>query len=160
MSSPQPGATAPEVPVPSLPYRVRPLGVRIAVAAVLVGLLVVCAAVWVGFGEETRAKFTLFQISTLIVLGLLIAATGHAVGRSRLDVRADGLTVVNGYRIHDVAWRDVTAVRMRPGAPWASIVRADGTSLGLLAVIQTDGARAQRALHQLRAVARAAHRSG
>lgn len=159
MTSPQP-ATAADVAVPPLPYRVRPFGIRITVAAVLVGLLAVCAAVWIGFGPEVRAKFTVFQISTLLVLGLLIVATGHAVGRSRLDVRADGLTVVNGYRSHDVAWRDVTAVRMRPGAPWASLGLADGTSLGLLAVIQTDGARAERAVRDLRAVARAAHRAG
>ena len=150
MSSPQPGATAPEVPVPSLPYRVRPLGVRIAVAAVLVGLLVVCAAVWVGFGEETRAKFTLFQISTLIVLGLLIAATGHAVGRSRLDVRADGLTVVNGYRTHHYEWAQIVAFRLRGGAPWAELDVSDGTTVSVFGVQASDGPRAREAVRDFR----------
>src|SRR5690606_34724399 len=102
-----------EVVVPPLPFRVRPLGVRIAIIAVLAGLGAVCAVVWIGFGPQVRAQFTPFQISTLLVLGGLILASGHAVARSRVDVRADGLTVVNGYRTRELDWRDVTAVRMR-----------------------------------------------
>ncbi len=147
-----------EVVVPPLPFRVRPLGVRIAIIAVLAGLGAVCAVVWIGFGPQVRAQFTPFQISTLLVLGGLILASGHAVARSRVDVRADGLTVVNGYRTRELDWRDVTAVRMRPGAPWASLQRADGTVVALLGIQQTDGARAEVAVRRLRAVARAAHR--
>ncbi|MDP9822880.1 PH domain-containing protein [Nocardioides massiliensis] len=148
-----------EVDVPALPFRIRPLGVRLAVVAVLVGLFAVCAAVWIGFDDETRAKFTLFQISTLLVLGALFFATGHAVARSRVDVRADGATVVNGYRTYEVAWRDVASIRMRRGAPWASVVLHDGTAIGLLGVLQTEGVRAERAVRQLREVARAANRA-
>ena len=53
----------------ALPHTWRPLGVRMA--GVLFGglLLVVCAFAWFSFDAETRAKFTIFQRGTLVVLG-------------------------------------------------------------------------------------------
>ena len=153
--SPPPAGSAPTpVEVPPTPFTVRPFGVRLAVYGLLLGLGVVCAAVAVAFGPEVRAQFTIFQISTLLVLGGLAVASGHALGRSRVEVRDDGVTVVNGYRTHRVAWDDVTAVRMRRGAPWASLERRDGAATPLLGIQNSDGARAETAVRQLRAVAR------
>ncbi|MDP3892751.1 PH domain-containing protein [Nocardioides sp.] len=154
-----PPAGAPRTPVqvPPTPFTLRPLGVRIAVYGLLLGLGAVCAAVWVAFGAEVRAEFTIFQRSTLAFLGALALASGHALGRSRVVVRDDGLTVVNGYRTHQVAWGDVVAVRMRRGAPWASLQREDGGVTSLMGIQNSDGARAETAVRQLRAVARARH---
>ena len=151
---PSAGSARPPVEVPPTPFTLRPLGVRIAVYGLLVALGAVCAAVWVAFGPEVRAEFTLFQLGTLAVLAALLVGAGHALGRSRVEVRDDGLTVVNGYRSHQVAWDDVVAVRMRRGAPWASLERRDGAVTALVAIQGSDGARAETAVRQLRAVAR------
>lgn len=154
---PPAGSARTPVEVPPMPFTLRPFGVRLAVYGLLLGLGVVCAAVWVAFGPEVRAQFTPFQLSTLAVLGGLLAASGHALGRSRVVVDEDSLTVVNGYRTHRVAWDDVTAVRMRRGAPWASLERHDGAVTALFGIQNSDGARAETAVRQLRAVARARH---
>lgn len=158
-AEPPPPTDAPRAPVevPPTPFTLRPLGVRVAVYGLLVGLGVVCAAVWVAFGADVRAQFTIFQLSTLGFLGALAVSVGHALARSRVVVRDEGLVVVNGYRAHEVAWDDVTAVRMRRGAPWASLEHRDGEVTALLGIQNSDGARAETGVRQLRAVARARH---
>lgn len=158
MTAPPPppaGSARTPVEVPPTPFTLRPLGVRLAVYGLLLGLGAVCVAVGVAFGPEVRAQFTIFQLSTLAFLGALAVVSGHALGRSRVEVRDDGLTVVNGYRTHQVAWDDVTAVRMRRGAPWASLERRDGAVTALFGIQNSDGARAETAVRRLRAVARA-----
>ena len=44
--------------VPSLPHTWRPFGVRMAGTVLGAGLLVVSALTWIGFDEETQARFT------------------------------------------------------------------------------------------------------
>ena len=94
-----------------------------------------------------RARFTFFQRSTLVALGLLYAAVGHALARSRVVAEETGLTVVNGYKRHVYEWAQVVAVRLPQGAPWATLDLADGTTVSVLAIQGSDGdrARARRA---------------
>ena len=40
----------------------------------------------------------------------------------------DRLVVVNGYRRREYEWAEVLAVHLPPGAPWATLDLADGTS--------------------------------
>lgn len=141
-----------EPPVPSLPRTWRPLGVRMA--GILFGglLLVVCAVAWFSFDAETRAKFTTFQRGTLVFLGLLFFSVGFALARSRVVAEVDRLVVVNGYRRHVYDWAEVVAVHLPPGAPWATLDLADGTSQPAMGIQGSDGARARRALTELRRV--------
>ena len=136
--------------VVSLPHTWRPFGARIAVIALGTMLVVICAFAWFGFDPEIRAKFTFFQRSTLIGLGLLAGAVGHALARSRVVASETGLAVVNGYRRRDYAWAEVIAVHLPPGAPWATIDLADGTTTSLLAIQGSDGDRARAAVRALR----------
>jgi hypothetical protein len=135
---------------PRLPQTFRPLGVRIALA-VLGGLLVLVVGVlWVAFPPEVRSQFTPFQILTLIGLGAMFYAGGYALGRSRLVARADGLTVVNGYRTRRYDWNQVVAVRLRPGSPWAELDISDGTTVPAMGIQGSDGSRAQRQVREVR----------
>jgi hypothetical protein len=138
---------------PALPHTWRPFGAR--VAGILFGgmLLVVCIAAWLGFDDETQAKFTLFQRGTLVFLGLMAFAAWFALVRSRVVADDDRLVVVNGYRRHEYAWAEVVAVHMPPGAPWATLDLSDGTTASALAIQSSDGERARRAVRQLRALA-------
>ena len=135
---------------PRLPQTFRPLGVRIALA-VLGGLLVLVAGVlWLAFPPEIRSQFTPFQILTLIGLGAMFYAGGYALGRSRLVARAEGLTVVNGYRTRRYDWNQVVAVRLRPGSPWAELDISDGTTVPAMGIQGSDGSRAQRQVREVR----------
>ena len=58
--------------------------------------------------------------------------------------------MVNGYRRHDYEWAEVLAVHLPPGAPWAVLDLADGTSQSAMGIQGSDGARAQRAVRELR----------
>ncbi len=140
----------PAVSEPALPRTWRPLGVR--VAGVVFGglLLVVCAAAWFSFDDETRAKFTIFQRGTIIFLGLLFFSVGHAMARSRVVATAERLVVVNGYRRHDYEWAEVVAVHLPRGAPWAVLDLADGTSQPAMGIQGSDGGRARAAVAELR----------
>ena len=136
----------------SLPHTWRPLGVRVASAVLGIGLLVVCALAWVGFDDETRARFTPFQRGTLVFLGLVAFAAWFALMRSRVVAERDRLVVVNGYRRREYEWAEVIAVHLPPGAPWVTLDLADGTTVPAMGIQGSDGARARRAVRELRAL--------
>ena len=134
-----------------MPHTWRPFGVRIAVW-VLGGLLfVVCVVVWIAIGEETRSQFTALQRGTLVFIALLLFATYNALLRSRVTATTEGLTVVNGYRKRTYEWSQVIGVSLRRGAPWGTLDLSDGTTISLIGVQGSDGARARRAVREIRA---------
>ncbi|CAB4694733.1 unannotated protein [freshwater metagenome] len=143
----------PALPGPELPHTWRPLGPRIVGAVVGTGLLATFAVCWLTFPPETRAKFTPFQIGTMLVLGALGFSCLHALLRSRAVARRDGLTVVNGYRRRELAWEQVVAVRLPVGAPWVTLDLTDGTTVSVMGIQSSDGERAKQAVRQLRALA-------
>ncbi len=137
-----------------LPHTWRPLGVRLAGAFFGGLLLVVCAVAWLTFDAETRARFTVFQRGTLVFLGMIAFAAGFALVRSRVVAEADRLVVVNGYRKRTYEWAEVLAIHLPPGAPWAVLDLADGTSAPAMGIQGSDGGRARLAVRQVRALLR------
>jgi hypothetical protein len=134
----------------TLPHSWRPYGARLA-GTVLGGLLLVLVvAVWIAWGADVRARFTLVQRSTLIGLGLLALVGWFALMRSRVTADDHGVTVVNGYRRRVFEWSQVLAINLRRGAPWAGLDLSDGTSVSLFAIQGSDGQRAVRAVRELR----------
>lgn len=136
----------------ALPRTWRPFGVRLAGAALGGGLLVICLFAWIGLPDEVRDEFTLFQRGTLVALGLLAFSAWFALVRSRAVATDAGLTVVNGYKRREFEWAELVAVRLPPGAPWATLDLADGTTCAVMAIQGSDGARARRALLELRSL--------
>ena len=135
-----------------LPVRFRPVGVRVAGLVFGAALLLVGVVVWVTFPPSVRESFTFFQRATLIAMFATGVVLGHALGRCRVDAEEAGLRVVNGYRTHVLSWPQVVAVRMRPGNPWATLDLADGTSLAVMGIQGSDGARASAQVRRLRAL--------
>lgn len=135
---------------PELPHTFRPLGVRFA--GILSGamLLVVFVFTWFALGPEFRAKFTPFQIGTLVFLWLLGAAAMYALVRSRLVASSSRLVVVNGYRRREYDWAEVVRVNLPPGAPWVTLDLADGSTVSAMGIQGSDGSRAQRDVRLLR----------
>ena len=135
-----------------LPRTWRPLGVRIAgtvAALLLVGL---CVGAWIALGEDIRGRFTLWQRSTLIGLGLMGAVVWLALLRSRVTAAVDEVAVVNGFKRRDLAWAQIVAVRLRRGAPWAEMDLSDGTTIAVMAIQGSDGERARTAVREFRSV--------
>ncbi|HYF71620.1 MAG TPA: PH domain-containing protein [Nocardioides sp.] len=137
---------------PSLPHTWRPLGVRVAGVVLGAGLVVCFGLAWIGFDQETRDKFTPFQLGTLAFLGLLAFSVWFALVRCRVVAEPERLVVVNGYRRRELAWAQVVGVRLPPGAPWVTLDLADGTTLSAMGIQGSDGDRARRAVRELRAV--------
>jgi hypothetical protein len=145
-----PAGSDPAAGLPSLPHTYRPLGPRIVAVVLVVGLAVVCAMAWIGFDEDVKAKFTVFEKLTMAFIALLILACVHALTRSRVRATRDKLVVVNGYRRRELAWAQVVAVRMPPGAPWARLDLTDGSEISAMGIQGSDGARARAAVRDLR----------
>jgi hypothetical protein len=148
---------ASEVVPPELPHRWRPLGVRLA-GWFFGGLfVVVCAAMWIGLGEELRGRFMLREELTMLalVVGLLVCL--HAMMRCRVDADSDGVTVVNGYRTHRLPWSRIVDVHLPPGAPWATLDLVDGSTVSAMGIQGSDGVRSRRAVRELRALVERAH---
>ena len=140
------------ITTPELPHTWRPFGVRMA-GYVFGGLLLVfCIAFWILIGPTDRAKFTTFQMITLVAMGLLAFSVWWALVRPRVTASAEGLTVVNGYKRRDLEWAQVIGVNLRRGAPWASLDLSDGETVAVMAIQGSDGPRAARAVRELRAL--------
>ncbi|WP_122817327.1 PH domain-containing protein [Nocardioides pantholopis] len=136
-----------------LPRTWRPLGPRIAGIVFGGALLVVFGVAWVTLGAENRAKFTPFQIGTMVVLTALGYAVIYALVRSRVVAEPDRLVIVNGYRRRELDWAEVVAIRLPPGAPWATLDLSDGTTVSAMGIQGSDGARAQQAVREIRTLA-------
>ena len=136
----------------SLPHTWRPLGVRLAGGVLGGGLLILCAGAWITFPDDVKETFTIFQRLTAIGLGLMAFAAWFALVRSRVVATDDRLVVVNGYRKRSYEWAEVLAVHLPPGAPWAVLDLADGTSAPAMGIQGSDGKRARVAVRQLRAL--------
>jgi hypothetical protein len=135
-----------------LPHTWRPYGARVA-GVVLGGLLLLLVVVvWIALGSDIRARFSVFQRSTLVGFGVLGFVAWYALMRSRVSADERGVTVVNGYRRQEFEWSQVVGVNLRRGAPWAGMDLSDGTSISMLAIQGSDGQRAVRAVRQLRSL--------
>jgi hypothetical protein len=141
-----------EQPLVSLPHTWRPLGPRIAAAVAGGVLLLMTAFLWWGFDQETRDAVTPFQRGTVVALGLLGLVTLYALVRCRVDAEEDRLVVVNGYHRHEYEWPEVLGVHLPPGAPWVTLDLADGNTVSVMGIQSSDGARARRAVRELRAL--------
>ena len=140
-----------ETTAPELPHTWRPFGVRVALWVFGGMLIVLVAFVWVALGAELRGQFTTFQRITLIFLALLLFGSYHSLVRSRVTATTAGLTVVNGYRARRYEWSQIISVSLRRGAPWGTLDLSDGTTVSLIGVQGSDGARAQKAIREIRA---------
>lgn len=148
----EPGSAPTPDPAQALPHTWRPFGVRIAGTLLGAALLLCFGLAWFGFDQETRDKFTLFQLSTLAFLGLLAFSVWYALVRCRVIAEPERLVVVNGYRRRELEWPQVVGVHLPPGAPWVTLDLADGTTVSAMGIQGSDGGRARQAVRELRAV--------
>jgi hypothetical protein len=140
----------PAVSEPSLPHTWRPLGVRLAFGFFGGLLVVVCVAAWIAVGPEVRARVNVYQQLTMLLIAALAGAVAWGLMRCKVTATSVGLEIVNGYRQHAYDWPEVLAVHLPPGAPFAILDLADGTSRQALAIQSADGDRARIAVRQLR----------
>ncbi|GGO75782.1 PH domain-containing protein [Nocardioides deserti] len=136
-----------------LPRTWRPLGPRIVATVLSIGMLVILATAWISLGAETRAKFTPFQIGTIVFFVIAGGVVLHALTRSRVTATRDGLTVVNGYRSRSFDWAEVVSVNLPPGAPWVTLDLSDGRTVSAMGIQGSDGERSRQAVRDLRRLA-------
>jgi hypothetical protein len=133
-----------------LPWRYRPLGIRVAAAAmgtVTVGALVF---LWLGLPASVRRDFSVAQIVTLLLIFAAMGAFLYGLARSALRADDFGLRVVNVFKVRHLEWAQVVQVRLNPGDPWAVLDVDDGTVVKAMAIQGSDGGRARRATDELR----------
>lgn len=134
---------------PTLPWTYRPLGVRVVLAVLATVLVAVIAVGWVALPPAVRDAFTLWQILTLLVMLGVSLAGMYGLMRCRVVATATGVEVVNVFRRRQLAWPQILRVSQRPGDPWAVLDTDDGTTVVVMAIQGSDGARARTALSQL-----------
>ena len=90
----------------------------------------------------------------------MAVSLGFALARSRVVAEPDKLVVVNGYRRREYDYAAVVDASLAPGAPWVPLDLHDGTTASAMGIQGSDGARAQTALRELRAVLASASAAG
>jgi hypothetical protein len=136
--------------VPPLPWRYRPLGIRV-MAAVMGTLMVgALAFIWLALPGSVRDQFAIEQRITLLLIFAAMLAFLYGIARSAIRADAEGLRIVNVYKVRRLEWAQVVHVRLQPGDPWAVLDIDDGTTIKAMAIQGSDGRRARRATEQLR----------
>ena len=132
-------------PAAPLPHTWRPMGVRFAVIGFGLMLLVVCAAAWFGFDDETRAKFNILQRLTLLADGRRVRR--HRLGPGARPGHRRAGVARGGQRLPPprLEWEQVLGVHLPSGAPWATLDLADGTTISAMAFQGSDGRTARTA---------------
>jgi hypothetical protein len=82
-------------------------------------------------------RVALPTVSVIVIFVLL------RVARPRIELRAEGILVVNIFQRRRLDWQQIVAVRFAKDAPWASLDLADGTKLNVMAIQNSDGLKAR-----------------
>lgn len=112
----------------------RPGGTRYVAYLASLALVVMSIAVTFALPAEIRDQVVLSQALTLYGIIAAMIAILHGMGRSRVSVDDDGLTIVNGYRRHRVPWDQVKGFSYGEGAPWPTLVTHDDERTMLFAI--------------------------
>ncbi|MGA9343727.1 MAG: PH domain-containing protein [Nocardioidaceae bacterium] len=133
----------------ALPHTYRPRGARIATAIAAATIVASVAFLWLMLSSDVRAEFSVAQRVTL--LGFFVAVLVVLNGIFRTSARATdhGLTVVNGYRRHELEWGQLVRISLTPNRPWALLDLDDGTTLAVMAIQSADGKRATRSAREV-----------
>jgi hypothetical protein len=113
-------------------------------------LAIVCVAGVVAIGPEARARVSVFQWATMVLIALLALCVAWGLLRCKVTATSAGLELVNGYHVHRYEWAEVLAVHMPQGAPFPTLDLADGTSRPAFGIQASDGDRARQAVRELR----------
>ncbi len=137
------------------PYRIRILA---PIAAVVLSALYVVG--WFALPAEYTAEVNAGQVLTLLAFLFFLVGAMVALAACRVRADADGLSIRNGLRTHQVPWDRVHKFLLRPGDPWASVllkpevgefeVDLDAEKCALMGIQTNDGARARTAVDRLR----------
>jgi Bacterial PH domain len=142
----------PAVPLsePRLPVTFRPTRTRIVLltvgTAMFAVLTVIAFLLELGAGERVS-----FIVTGALFLGVLVL-----LGRPRVTVDKNGVTVVNLTRTRRLEWAEILGVNLRVGDPWVFLDLADGTSLPAMGI--QPGIARQRAIRDASALRALAER--
>lgn len=124
MSTPQPPAGLPELPVTFRPTRTRI--VLLSLGAALFAVLTVVSL--------TLSTLTGGDRATFIGTGLLFFAGLAVLSRPKVVASEEGVTVVNLATTRRLAWAQVVRVNLRAGDAWVHLDLSDGTSLPAMGI--------------------------
>lgn len=137
---------------PPLPWSYRPLGVRVMLSLLAALLLGVVGYVVIALPPGVREDFTPFQVVTLLVFLAVALLAMYALVRCRVRATDAGVEIVNGYRRRRLEWPQILKVSQRRGDPWAVLDTDAGTTVAVMAIQGSDGARARTAVRELAAL--------
>ncbi|MDT0166180.1 PH domain-containing protein [Actinotalea sp. AC32] len=129
------------------PFRPRSARVVSTVAAwSFAGAMVLLGVV---VPREAAVASPLLDRLAFVVLGLAGAWFLLRHAGVRADPDTDGLVVRNLVVTRRVTWAEVVSVRFGHGRPWVQLDLADGTTLAVMGIQRSDGARAVREARRL-----------
>jgi hypothetical protein len=127
---------------------IRPRGPRIVAYGVSVALIVMTVVIGVGVHDIIRMTWAQGLTLLLLLVGTVLML--HSVARSVIRADPEQITVVNGYKRHQLTWDQVAGISMKQGAPWPTLVTTDDELVNLFALQRVDGD-GREVLSQLRA---------
>jgi Bacterial PH domain len=84
-----------------------------------------------------------FDRSAFLVCAVVATYAIHRLANVHATGTKDGLTVVNVVRTRHLDWVEIIGVRLAPGDPWLQLDVSDSSTLSVMGVQASDGARAR-----------------
>jgi hypothetical protein len=141
---------------PGQPVTFWPRRLLIWATAFSVLLAAGCFLGWFALDPAIRERFTVFQISTLLVIAGILIGIMMSLGLSMVRADREGLKIRNSISTRHLRWSEVSSIQYRHGDPWAFVILAetedDPVRRQMIAIQSTDGNRADRAVETLRAM--------
>lgn len=127
----------------------RPFGARIVSATCGCVLILLVGFLWLTLPPRVRAEFGTFQRLTLLAFFCAVIVLLYGIFRTKVTTSEQGISVINGYRRHELDWAQTVAISLNHDRPWALADLTDGSTVALMALQTADGARATRSAREL-----------
>lgn len=118
------------------------------IVAVTVSVLLIAwelFLLWVIFLREGDLPFNAGMWAIIVFIGIVLI---YRHGTVRADVDEQGIHIRNLFRNHSLQWAQIITVRLGEH-PWVHLDLSDGTTLAVMAIQRSDGARGQEEARRL-----------
>jgi len=127
---------------------------RLCRSAIVPAVIAVVVSGGAAFGwlmlppDASRAFSWPQRLTVAACLGLAVA-TLLGFSLCRVTATADGLVLVNVFRVRRVRWDRIRGLRYRPDDPWPMLLLAGEQQVGVMGIQTSDGPRSRRHAEQL-----------
>lgn len=130
----------------------RPVGGRIVPLVMAAACILVFGVMAIAISGDGALGWSGLDRALLFCLGLLMAGVLYRFAQVRALPNTEGIEVHNLVVTRTIAWDEVVEVQFGGGSPWVTLELTDFTTVAVMGIQRSDGARAVAEARRLAAL--------